>query len=318
MMRARNRWLEAAAGRTAWLLAAWAVAGAVVRADDDHAVEAGPPDLRAIQQQQQEQNRVDLGKALEASVFEGTNGRGGLRPSPTGGDTDQAAEPAALAAARQVAERRLARVEEVCGLSEQQGRKLRLAMESDIRRLAEELDAMRRTYAGESVNFSQPAGQRKWQEFQQDVQRCRQRIRNLFNADSLYAKVLSTTLDAAQLATFTADMRERRSFRWKALVVAAMQKIDNSLGLDQKQYDAIEGLLLAKEPPLRVDGMPSDREDPHVQQMLVFMMLSEIDGAALRSAVSPRQWATLATLTNQGKAMRSFIEAQGVLEKSAP
>jgi hypothetical protein len=51
--------------------------------------------------------------------------------------------------------------------------------------------------------------------------------------------------------------------------------------------------------------------------MLVFMVLSEVEAKRLQSVVSDRQWQVLAQLANQGKAMRSHIEAQGLLEKGA-
>jgi hypothetical protein len=47
------------------------------------------------------------------------------------------------------------------------------------------------------------------------------------------------------------------------------------------------------------------------------MVLSEVDGKQLQGIVSERQWKTLSQLANQGKAMRSYIEAQGLLEKVA-
>jgi hypothetical protein len=166
------------------------------------------------------------------------------------------------------------------------------------------------------VNFNDQAGQRKWQQFQQDVQRCRQRLQALFDADSLFAKVLPTTLDAEQYGRLNAENAARRTHRWKALVATTLLKYDDLLGLDQRQHEEIEKLLLEREPALRIDR-PANRQDLHAQQMLVSMVLSEVDGKQLQGIVSERQWKTLAQLAQQGKAMRSYIEAQGLLEKVA-
>lgn len=304
----------------AWVAAWVLVVGQTVRGEDDRAVDDIAPAVRQMQEQQQA-NRVDLGANFDSNVFQQSgNGfslnHGRRRPSPTGGDGDQVPESPTLEAARKLADARMAQIDSVCGLADAQRRKLRLAMESDIRRLAEEIEAERRKYTGVEVNFNDQAGQRMWQQFQQDVQRCRARVQGLFDAESLFAKVLPTTLDAEQYARLAAEMAARRSCRWRALVAATLRKYDDMLGLDQGQYEKIEKLLLEREPALRVDR-PANRQDVHAQQMLVSMVLAEIDGKRLQEIVSDRQWKTLAQLANQGKAMRSYIEAQGLLEKVA-
>jgi len=95
-----------------------------------------------------------------------------------------------------------------------------------------------------------------------------------------------------------------------------MRKYDDTLGLDQRQHDEIEKLLLEREPPLRVEGR-FNRNAAQAQQMFVLMVLSEVEAERLQSVVNDRQWRVLAQLANQGKAMRSYIEAQGLLEKGA-
>ena len=302
----------------AWVAVATLVLWPVARGEDDKAVDDVSPAAQQMQEQQQG-NRIDLGANFDTNVFQQTgNGfsltHGRRRPSPTGGDGDQVPESPTLMTARKLSDARLAQIDSVCGLADAQRRKLRLAMESDIRRLAEEIDGERLKYQGVEVNFNDQAGQRQWQQFQQDVQRCRQRLQSLFDAESLFAKVLPTTLDAEQYAWLTAEAASRRSYRWKGLVAAAMLKFDDLLGLDQRQHDEMKKLLMEREPALRIDR-PANRQDLHAEQMLVSMVLSEIDAKRLQGIVSERQWKTLAQLANQGKAMRSYIESQGLLEK---
>jgi len=301
-----------------WAAVAVVLIGAVVRGEDDRAVDDVPPAARQMQEQQQA-NRVDLGAQFDQNVFQETGGgfhviAGRRRVTMTGAAGDQGPEVSALMVARKAADVRLAQIDSVCSLTDTQRRKLRLAMESDVRRLAEAIEAERRKYQGVEVNFGDQAGQKKWQQFQQDVQRCRERLRGLFDADSLLTKVLPTTLDAEQHARLTAESAARRSARWRGLVAAAMHKFDDLLGLDERQYDEIEKLLLEREPALRVDR-PGSRQDLNAQQMLVSLVLSEIDAQRLQGIVSGRQWQMLAQIANQGKSMRSYIEAQGLLEK---
>ncbi len=299
--------------------------GVVGRAEDDRAVDDVPQGAQRNNQQQA--NWIDLGANFDTNVFQQTGGgfslTHGRRRQPAPGTSRPengaaaATESPALPTIRKLGDARLARIDAACGLSEAQRRKLRLAMESDMRRLAEEIDAERRKYQGVEVNFADQDGQRRWQQFQQDVQRCRERLQTLLDADSLFMKVLPTTLEPAQYARLTAETDTRREALWKGLVAAAMLKLNDLLGLDQVQYDAVEKLLLDRRPPLRLEGFAS-RQNQHAQQMLVFMVLSDIDGERLRAGVSERQGKMLAQFAAQGKAMRSFIEAQGLLEKAAP
>lgn len=296
--------------------------GAVVRGEDDRVVDDLPPAFLQLQQQQQA-NRIDLGANFDQNVFQQAGGGfsltpGRRRPSPTGGDGDQVPESPTLVVARNLAATRLAQIDSVCNLTDAQRLKLRLAMESDVRRLAEDIDAESRKYRGVEVNFNDQAGQRKWQQFQQDVQRCRQRLQGLFDVESLLMKVLPTTLDSEQYARLTAEIAARRSCRWRGLVTAAMLKCDDLLGLDQRQYEEIEKLLLEREPKLRLEPPVNRHEFHQAQQMLVWLVMSEIDAKRLKGIVSGRQWQALAQFANQGKAMRSYIEAQGILEKVQP
>jgi hypothetical protein len=305
-----------------WLAASLLLAGQVIRAEDDIAVDDIDPAI-VQRKQQQQANRYDLAANFDANIFGQVNGfslrtnavRAEVRAETDGGG-DQSPQSRALAFVGRLGEARLARIDAICGLTDAQRRKLRLALESDVRRLLEEIETVRTKYAGAAVNLGDQEGQRKWQEFQQDAQRCRQLLHGLSGEESLFAKVLPTTLDAEQQTRLATEIAARRSYHWRTLVAAAMRKHDDMLGLDQGQYDEIEKLLLDREPPLRVEG-PMNRNLQGMQHMLVFMVLSEVDANRLQSVLNDRQWNVLAQLANQGKAMRSYIEAQGLLEKGA-
>ena len=87
------------------------------------------------------------------------------------------------------------------------------------------------------------------------------------------------------------------------------------MGLTQAQHEVVERALLDHEPALRVTELTPEQDNAHLQQNLVYLVLSGCEPASLRKAVSDRQWTALALLMNQGKSMRSWIEQQGILDQ---
>ncbi|MFM7206544.1 MAG: hypothetical protein ACKO4T_07750 [Planctomycetaceae bacterium] len=320
---------------TCWVRACLLVPciAALARGADDHVIEQAEAAPVASEQQHQ----IDLGANFDANLFE-QQGNGwvlrgnvnlvapvgrqlilgnGRRVVVRGGPQvvgEQSPESPAFVRARQLGEKRLERIVASSAVSAAQQRKLRLAMESDIRRFAAAVDATRATYAGVRVNLNEPQGQKTWQQFQQDVQQCRQSLRQLFDAGSLFAAALASTLDAGQLAAIETEARARRSFRWRAMVVATLSKMDDSLGLTADQHELLERALIAGEPALRSEEPGPEQDNTHLQLNLVYMVLSGVDSGSFKQAMTERQWRTLALFMNQGKSMRSWIEQQGILD----
>lgn len=318
---------------SAWECAALVLVGVPAWAEDDRVIEEPP----APQAQADQQHLIDLGANFDANLFEqGGNGwvlRGGnanvvvapqgqlilngrrvILPGGVAAAEEPSPESPSFSRARSLGEKRLERIAASCELTDAQRRKLRLAMESDIRRFAAAVDATRAKYAGTRVNLNDPEGQKKWHQFQQDVQECRQLLRRLFDPGSLFAAVLPSTLDPAQVEGIDAEIRARRTFRWRTMVVSTLSKMDDMLGMTQAQHDLLAAALLANEPPLRIDELTPEQENAHLQLNLVYMVLSGVDAVPFQKAMSERQWRTLALLMNQGKSMRSWIEQQGILE----
>jgi len=325
------------------LVAAWLVAaglgpmvGGPAVGEDDRVVE----EPTAAQAQAEQQHLIDLGANFDANLFEQqgngwvlrggngiqvqgrmrmiVNGRVMLGGGPVVVADDRPAESPTHARARAVAEQRLERIDGACELTDRQRLQLRLAVESDIRRFAAAIDAMRAKYAGIQVNLNDQDGQKQWHQFQQDVEQCRRLLRGLFEGDSLFARSLPTTLDAVQLGGIETETRERRAFRWRAMVSATLVRLDDMLGLTQAQHDVVERALIARQPSLRIDALGPEQDNNHLQQNLVYFVLSGCDPQPLRAAVSERQWRSLALLMNQGKSMRSWIEQQGILDTPPP
>jgi hypothetical protein len=302
----------------------WLVVGAVwpwacgpsARAEDDLAIE----DQRAVATPAQQQVvRMDLGSQFEHHVGRDLLGdpmAAGGGPRPPGG---QSSLPAILAGLHGIGELRLARIDAVCSLSPSQRRRLQLAVESDVQRLVSEIEAVQAKYAGRSVEIDRlnPASQRPMQECQQDVQRLAEQRRALLGGDSLLAKALPNTLDMDQLARLAADTAARRGRRWQAIVASLLDGLDAWLGLDQRQYDEIERLLLEKQPPLRVDVAISCNRarQQQAEQILAMLVLAEIDAQRLQATLSERQWKTFSPWREQGEARRSYVVGLGILEQ---
>jgi len=300
----QRRWLGSLG-----LLVALLVCCAAGAVDDDVVVDE---DLAATAR---EPNMIDLGANFDTNLFEQQGPAWSIR-SDSGRDAKALPPSPALTRARELGLRRIKRMEAACTLTEPQRSRLMLAVESDARRFAAEVDAVRVKYASRRVDMNEPAGQREWNSFQQDVGRCRDTFRTLFDEGALVTKALPSILDERQLACLTAEQTARRSYHWRAIVLEAMTKLDDSLGLDQGQHDVIVAELLSHEPPLRIDEQPTGQFDANWRRILVLMVLAELDAKPIRAAVSERQWKGLAPMLNQGRAMRSAIEAQGFLEKA--
>ena len=297
--------------------AAVALAAVAARGEDDGVRAEGAAGER---QGEQDGNLVDLEANFDSNVFEQTGAGWVIRhnggPFPLGGPRfagDAEAGSPALVRVRALGRARLERLERACGLSADQHRRLALALEADIRRCVVEIEEVRRSYAGVTVNMREREGQQTWSRFQQDAQRCRRRLMTLFDEHSLFAESLATVLDDRQQAVFAAELAARRSFHWKSLVATAMLRLDDTLALTQDQHAAIERLLLEQEPLLRLDA-PARQRNEQAEQMLVFMVLAEADHKPLKAVVDEERWKTLLTLLNQGRSMRSWIEGQGLLD----
>ena len=292
-----------------WLLATFVVCGPAGAIDDDVVVDAGPDEAGMRQP-----HLIDLGANFDANLFE-QHGNGWVLRGGQGQEPPGPRPSPALERARELGRKRIERMAAACTLTAEQQRRLALAVESDARRFAHEVEAIRTSYIGRQIDMNDQAGQKAWHTFQSDVGKCRDSLRNVFHEGSLFAAATASILDVRQQASLAAEDKARRSFHWRTMVLETMSKLDESLGLDQRQYDAMSAELLAHEPPLRNDPQALGRIDSNMRRQLFLMVMAELDAKPLRSAVSERQWRVLSLQMNQGRAMRSVIEAQGLLEK---
>ncbi len=253
------------------------------------------------------------------------NGAGGQmavngRQPQAAAAVDASGESPVLIGLKKSFEPQLTRLDRDCGLSAEQHRLLQLALESDIRRVAEDVDRDRRKYVGATVNLVDQAGQQKWNQLHQDIQRCRQAIQRFDQgADGLFWKARDSVLTAPQRTKANAETEARLASRWKAVVNVALSRWDEVLGLDRQQFDELERLLLEKRPSLRVNsgglpGLGGGAQLFQMSQSLAGMALADIGEQRVRKVVNDRQWTLLSRAAQAGKQMRPQLEQQGLLE----
>lgn len=280
----------------------------------------------------------DLGAMFDQHVFRRTGGDviviGGAGPRPVGLvdersiiEADDGSVPgdtlARLANLRRLAAGRIAILDQVCRLDDAQREVLCLAVESDIRRLATEVDAVRRKYAGQRLQATRGIDRERLQALRDDAAACRRRIDHVWRSGSLLGSVSLGALSPAQLEVFRGWLAGRRAVRWEAMVRQVLGQLDESvLGLSEAQHAAILERLLGDVPPLAVfDAAWAGATGPRsgsFQVMLVVSRLGRLDREALRPLLDPRQWAAVEQVMGQHggpEEVEALLVEQGVLEE---
>ena len=224
---------------------------------------------------------------------------------------------------RRLGGRRIATLDRVCRLTAEQREVLALAVESDLRRLACDIDTVRRAYAGQSTT-AQGMDRVLLERVRTDAETCRRAIERFGRSGTLLGSVSLGLLDARQRATLAAWLAGRRSSRWEAMVRTVLGQFDDSvLGLSAAQHGFLLEGLLADVPQLVVlddtPAWPGASRAADFQAMLVASRLQRLDHAGLRERLDPRQWAALSHLMGQHgdvAAVEQLLVEQGILEQS--
>jgi len=254
---------------------------------------------------------ADLEQMFDSLAFADGGEFGGIvmhvnEPDSSGSGQAPAADNAALVKqrlepARQRLEAKIATIDRIVGLAEKQRKKLEIAAQSDLRRLTDAVAEARAKYVGRTLKVNpgnggfDAASQRVMQDVQQDAIRCRELIEQSSGAASLLAKVVTGTLEAEQATKYKSVMDGRRDCRWKALVASHLAQLDETLGLTQKQHDALTAALLA-DPPAADELAAAGPTQPAPAAFLVAVRLAAVLGrdAALAALLDPRQRAAAA------------------------
>lgn len=197
----------------------------------------------------------------------------------------------------------ISEIDRVCGLSEEQKRKLQLAGGGDTKRFFDEVEVVRRKFL--EVRKDQNAFNNIWQEIQPLQAKM---AAGLFGVSSLFAKTLRRTLSTEQGARYEAVENERRKYHYEAMVEAALAMLENSIPLRGEQHEALVKLLLEQTAPPAASG----------QQEYYYVMyrLATLPEEQVRPLVNDHQWDGLSQQFNQFRGLREFLVTSGMIAKA--
>ena len=202
-------------------------------------------------------------------------------------------------------------LDEVCGLSDRQRLKCETAARLDVARAMDDIDAVRRRYAGRTINLQDPAGQQEWQRFMQEAQAVQAKLQDVGGETSLMAKVIAGVLDDMQQSAWWRESELRKRYQWQSVVDAGMAQIDTALGLSAEQHEAMSGLLM--EEPLRINPSRLRMHGNHFAPFVCKYALSRLDQQRLAALVNERQQKTLRQFIDQGRGMAAHLKQQQII-----
>ena len=140
------------------------------------------------------------------------------------------------------AEQKLTQLKEQCCLTEEQATKLKLAAAGDVNRFFHEVEQARKATKGLDQQ-NQNAVQEAWAVVSPLTTRLNA---GLYDEKSLFAKVMSSTLDAAQVDEYKRLLTEQLERRHHAVVLTTVSTIEDSLPLIADQRKKLVELLDAQ------------------------------------------------------------------------
>ncbi len=197
---------------------------------------------------------------------------------------------------RQHGERRIELLADVCRLSADQRRALRLALASDVNGFTTHLASARSRYAGIEMSVRPGSLDRELVvALRADAIACRSQWQQFFGPASLLASTMPRVLEPEQAERLAAWVTLRRAERWRAMLEAVLLR-DGSDTLWQSDAAAAEALavLTADVPPLAVFAAACDpaidARMTKLQRSLVMVRLGRIPEPTLRPLIQPANW----------------------------
>ncbi|MGE5194648.1 MAG: hypothetical protein ACM3U2_19320 [Deltaproteobacteria bacterium] len=192
-----------------------------------------------------------------------------------------------------------------CDLTEAQRQKLHLAGRGDIRRLFDRIEELRRKF--QAVR----SDQNRIGEILQAMQPLQLAMRTgMFGETSLFAKALRSTLTTEQVERVETADRERRSFRYRAVVAGVVARLDDDLSLRAAQRRQLEQVLLDE-----------TRAPAHFSQydpMVVLVQAARLPEDKLKPLFDGPQWKILKRQLDQALGVEPFLKANGFHPDSDP
>ncbi|QDS99624.1 hypothetical protein [Adhaeretor mobilis] len=187
-----------------------------------------------------------------------------------------------------------------CELNKSQEMKLRLAGQYDIRQFFNEYAKVRNKFM--EVRHDQNEFNKIWN----DIQPLQQKLgAGLFNADSIYKKVADGTLNKQQGLERRKAERERRQFRYQALIELHILQLEKAIPLHAKQRERLVQLILAETQPPSIFGQND--------QIYLSYHLSQVAKKKITKAVDGAQGRALVKMYQKGRGYKHHLESQGVV-----
>ncbi len=186
------------------------------------------------------------------------------------------------------AEQRLLQLKEQCRLTEEQASKLKLAAAGDINRFFHEVERARKATKGLDQQ-NQNAVQEAWAVVSPLTTRLNA---GLFNEKSLFAKVMASTLDAAQVDEYKQLLAQQLERRHHAMVLATVSTIEDSLPLVKDQRAKLIELLDAQ----KLKALPQQQG---LETYVGYAKLAKVPEAELEKLFDKDQMKTLKTLRDR-------------------
>jgi hypothetical protein len=188
----------------------------------------------------------------------------------------------------------------VCGAAADQQMKLRLAGRGDVRRFFDRVTELRKKIDGMKND------QNKINEIFQQIQPIQQELNTgLFGQGSLFDKTVRTILTAEQAVHYRRADRQRRQFRYRAVVEQVVSTLDEVAALRDEQRQKLVALLLESTRPPRRFG----QYDSYV----VLLQISRLPEDKLKALLDDSQWRALKRQFVQFQGIEPFLKNQGLL-----
>lgn len=250
--------------------------GCPVRGEDDWDADGRPPDAR--------EGRLQQFNNVEANIV-----------SWIFGNHDQAA---AEKKAESILTLRMKALERAGGLSKAQIEKLRLAGDNDMAGFFRKVNALKHECRG--MNFNDQKFQQMWPKISAMQA---QFNAGMFGDRSLFDKVLQRMSRDGSSAPYLEEERQRRRFRYRAMVELALTMFESGVPLTDVQHQKFLKMLADDiEPPKSLGSRV---------EYAVFYQASKLDQSKLKAIFDDAQWQSLSSLLVTAKAMESQIKIQG-------
>jgi hypothetical protein len=191
-------------------------------------------------------------------------------------------------------------LDSICGLSDKQKAKLRLAASGDMKRFYDDVDVVRQQFL--KVRRDQNAFNQIWQ----DIQPLQTRVNSgLFGEDSLLHKIAKRTLDAQQRAKYEEADLERRKFRYEAKVAVVLAMLESGVPLRDEQRQRFLKVLVEETQPPKKFGQ--------YDYYVVMHQAAKVPEGKLKPIFDDAQWRALRQQFRQARGMEAFLQKNGFL-----